>query len=121
MIERRVLLVGSLVWAVVGLSVGLGALRSTETDARFVVLAACVVGSVAALLASVSFAKRRDRLAGGLLLVSVITPTVFAWILNVPALLVGLAVLTSPVFVVRDRRILNADGTCPERLLSDDR
>jgi hypothetical protein len=105
MIERRVLRVGSLVWAVVGLSVGLVALRSANNDARFVLLAACIAGPAAALLASVSLANRRDHWAGALLLVSVVTPTVFAWVLNVPALLVGLALLTAPVFVVSDRRI----------------
>lgn len=106
MIERRVLRVGSLVWAVVGLSVGLVAFRSANGDARVVFLAACIVGPVASLLACVSLASRRDRLAGALLLVSVVTPTVFAWVLNVPALFVGLALLADPAFVVSDRRIL---------------
>jgi hypothetical protein len=101
-IERHVLRRASLVWAVVGLSFGLVALRSANDDARLIVASACVTGPLAAVLASVSLANRRDRLAGVLLIASVVTPTVFAWVFNVPALLIGLVLLTAPVFVVSD-------------------
>ena len=104
MIGRRVLRVGSLAWAVVGLSVGLAALRTATADARLLFLTACIVGPAAAALAAASLENHRDRLAGLLLLVSVVTPTVFAWILNVPALIVGLGLLVAPSVVVGDRR-----------------
>ena len=46
----------------------------------------------------------RDRLAGLLLVISVVTPAVFAWPLNLAALLVGLAIVISPSKVIADRR-----------------
>jgi hypothetical protein len=104
MIERRAVQAGAAVWAVVGFSVGFVALRDATSTGRFLVLAAWIVGPAAALLASVSVANHRDRLAGALLLTSVVTPTVFAWVLNVPALLIGLALLIAPA-VVSDHRI----------------
>ena len=104
MIERRAVQVGATVWAVVGFSVGFVAVRDATSTGRFLVLAAWIVGPAAALLASVSVANHRDRLAGALLLTSVVTPTVFAWVLNVPALLIGIALLLAPA-VVSDHRV----------------
>jgi hypothetical protein len=104
MIERRAIQVGSAVWAVVGFSVGLVAVRDATGTGKYLVIAACIAGPTAALLASVSVASHHDRLAGALLLASVVTPTVFAWVLNVPALLIGLALLVAPA-VVSDNRI----------------
>ena len=104
MIERRVLQMGSAAWAVIGFSVGLVAVRDAAGTGRFVLIAACIAGPGAALLASLSLASHRDRLAGVLLLASVITPTVFAWVLNVPALLIGLSLLIAPT-LVNDARV----------------
>ncbi|HEY3833082.1 MAG TPA: hypothetical protein VGO03_12375 [Acidimicrobiia bacterium] len=93
---RRVIEFGSAAWAVVALSVGLATLGSYNGDARPLVIAACLVATSAAVLAWACLARQRDRLAGTLLLVSVIAPTSYAWVLNVPALLVGLVLLLAP-------------------------
>ena len=90
-------------WAAVGIAIGLRSIAAVNSDARVLVAAACVVGSAASLMASAALGKRRDRLAGTLLLVSVITPTFFAWVLNVPALLVGAALIVAPNSVTDQR------------------
>ena len=102
MLDRQVVRIGSIVWAVVGLAVGLPSIGAVNADARVLVLAACAVGSASALMASAAIASRRERFAGALLVVSVITPTFFAWVLNVPALLVGVVLILAPT-VVTDR------------------
>lgn len=94
--RRRVLEVGALVWAGVAAAVALGSLDEVNPDTRLLVGAASVVGPLAAVGASRLLAHRSDRAAGVLLLVSVLTPTYFAWALNVPALVVGLALLAAP-------------------------
>ena len=101
---RRVIEVGSRVWAVVALVIGLAMLGSYNTDARLLVIAAAMVAAGSAALASVSLAHRRDRIAGALLIVSVVAPTSFAWVLNVPALLVGVALLVAPSMLLGDAR-----------------
>jgi hypothetical protein len=47
--------------------------------------------------------RHRDRAAGVLLLVSALTPTYFAYVLNVPALVVGLYLLIAPRRASRPR------------------
>ena len=44
MTRRRAIEVGAVVWAVVGLIVGLRVLQSVNADARVLVFLACVVG-----------------------------------------------------------------------------
>lgn len=101
--RRRVIQIGALVWAVVGGLVAFTALSDVNPDARFFVGFASVLGPAAAIAASIALSRRRDRLAGVLLIVSVITPTYFAWVLNVPALLVGLILLIAPRVAVEER------------------
>ena len=101
MIERRLLKRGSLVWAGVGLLVALAALGSVNRDARPLYLAATAVGVGSALVASRMVKRHEDRLAGLLLIVSVITPTTFAWIIALPALLVGIGLLIAPRRLIR--------------------
>ncbi len=103
MVERQMLKTGALVWAVVGLMVALASLGRVNSDALLLVGAASVAFPMAAALASVALGAGRDRTAGLLLLVSVATPTYFAWVLNVPALLLGLTLLVVPRMAVRDR------------------
>ena len=67
MTRRQAIEVGAVVWAVVGLIVGVRVLQSVNADARVLVLVACVVGAGAALLASACLSVHRDRLAGALL------------------------------------------------------
>ena len=99
MLNRQVVRVGSIVWAVIGLAIGISSLGAVNRDARALVAAAAVLGSLAALLASFAVDRLRPRLAGVLLVFSVITPTFFAWILNVPALLVGILLVVMPSLV----------------------
>ena len=65
---RQVLVIGSIVWAVVG----------------------------AAVAAAVALRRGALRWAGVFLLLSVATPTYFAWALNLPALVIGLRLATAP-------------------------
>ena len=77
---RRAIEVGSLVWAVIALSIGLATLGSYNSDARLLVIAASLVATGSAALASVVLAHHRNRIAGTLLIVSVVAPTSFAWV-----------------------------------------
>jgi hypothetical protein len=61
---------------------------------------ASVAFPLAAVLASIALARHRNRTAGLMLLLSVGTPTYFAYVLNVPALLVGLALVLAPDLMV---------------------
>jgi hypothetical protein len=88
------------VWAGVGAAVALGSRGEVNSDARLLVGAASVVGPLAAVGAAWLLTRGADRPAGVLLLVSVLTPTYFAWVLSVPALVVGLALLAAPRAVV---------------------
>ena len=105
MISRRTLTVGAIVWAVVGFTVGLTALPDVNPDAVVLFAAACAVGPLCALFAALALRNLRDRLAGLLLVISVVTPAVFAWPLNLAALLAGLAIVISPSKVIADRRV----------------
>jgi hypothetical protein len=86
---RQVLIVGSAVWAILGATVALSALPQSTPDSRWFVGMASVVFPAAAAIAAVALRRGALRWAGVLLLVSVATPTYFAWPLNLPALLVG--------------------------------
>ena len=106
--SRRTLTVGAGVWAVLGFIVALTALPSVNADAVVVFAVACAVGPAAALGAAFAIHHLRDRLAGLMLVISVVTPAVFAWPLNLAALLAGLAILISPSRVIADRRVHRA-------------
>jgi hypothetical protein len=88
------------VWAAVAFVVAIGSLDTVNPDSRLLVGAATIVGVLAAVAAARQLARGSDRSAGLLLLVSVLAPTYFAWILNVPALVVGLVLLAAPRAVV---------------------
>lgn len=95
---RRAFVVGSLVWAVVGAGIALSALfvGDFERRALVIVTAASILGPLAAVGAAWCFRRGDNRRAGALLLVSVLTPTYFAAVVNVPALVVGLAEVIRP-------------------------
>jgi hypothetical protein len=98
--RRRVLQAGSVVWAVLGAAVALGSLGNVNDDARLLVGVASVVGPLVAVLAAVQLSRHADRPAGVLLALSaVLTPTYFAYVINLPALVVGV-VLTVAAHVV---------------------
>jgi hypothetical protein len=88
-------------WAVIGAAVALTSLMGVSPDARILVGIASVAFPLAAAFASSAVARHHDRTAGLLLLVSVATPTYFVSVLKVPALLVGLAVLLNPNWMVK--------------------
>jgi hypothetical protein len=104
MIERKVLSTAAVVWAVVGMLVAVPFVASVNSDVKFLGGFIAVVGPLSALLAARAIARKHDRLAGFFFVLSVLTPTVFAWPLNVPALLVGLALVIGPNAVVRGLR-----------------
>lgn len=96
-IDRRLVLqTGALVWAGVGAAIALPALASINEGAVFLVGAASILGPLAAVAGSWLVGRRGGRAAGASLLVSVFTPTYFFAVLNVPALVVGVALLVAP-------------------------
>ncbi len=108
MISRRTLTVGAIAWAVLGFTVALTAIPSVNDDAVVLFAVACAVGPAAALFAAFALNHHRDRLAGLMLTISVVTPAVFAWPMNLLALLGGLAIAIAPsrVIATASRRVL---------------
>jgi hypothetical protein len=100
MIKRRALQVGALVWAAVGYVIALTALRRVNDDAVVLVAATSAAFPLAPGAASLALGRGRDRLAGVLLVASAATPTYFAWVLNIPALAIGFALMMAPTVVV---------------------
>lgn len=98
---RQTLSIGSAVWAAIGAAVALSQVGAANPDARWLVGAASVVFPAAAVLAALAVRRGALRVAGALLVVSVATPTYMAYPLNLPALVVGLALLMSPAAVLR--------------------
>ena len=97
MTRRHILHVGALVWAVLGAAVALSSLGTVNNDARLFVGVASVVGPLLAVAAVVQLFRHADRAAGLLLVGSaVLTPTYFAYAINLPALVVGLVLAVAP-------------------------
>ena len=101
MTAKRAVEIGSVAWAAIGAAVALAALPDVNNDARLLVGVASVLFPLCALGAAVLLRRNQLRAAGLLLLLSVATPTYFAWVLNVPALFAGLMLLAAPAFVRR--------------------
>ena len=91
--RRRILEVGSTLWAFLGAAIAISALGDVNDDAKILVAVASVGFPLCALGAAVALRRGRDRLAGVLLVLSVATPTYFAYAFNLPALGLGLALL----------------------------
>ena len=98
---RRALIAGSIAWAMVGVAVALTPLRALNEDARLVIGAMGVLFPSCAGAAALALRQRRDRLAGGLLLLSVLTPTYYLYVLPIPALIIGLVLVTLPRALLR--------------------
>ncbi len=96
MADRRALEIGALFWAMVAFLVATVSLATAGSGVPVLVGLATVVFPLCAVLASFALAHDRSRVAGALLVASAATPTYFAWIINVPALLVGVALLIAP-------------------------
>jgi hypothetical protein len=103
MVDRRVLQIGAIVWAVIGFVLAVVGFVEVNPDARLLVGVASIAFPAAAVLAGFALSSRRERIAGLLLLISVATPTYFAYIVNLPALVVGLALLGVPKMTVRSQ------------------
>jgi len=93
---REQLVIGSIVWAIVGAVMALSSLAQVNSDERWVVGIASVVFPAAAAGAAHALRRGALRWAGVFLLLSVATPTYFAWPLNLPALVVGLGLVLAP-------------------------
>lgn len=84
-------------WAVTGVAVAALTYGNVNDDARWLVAGAHLVGLAFAAASAWLLRRTAARAAGALLIVSaLITPTYFAWPLNLFALLVGVALLVSP-------------------------
>lgn len=101
---RRLVVIGSAVWAVVGAAIAAASVSNVNDDAKLLVGMSSVLFPLCAVGAAVALDRRRDRLAGALLLVSVATPTYFAYALNLGALVVGAVLLVAPSVILGDRR-----------------
>lgn len=86
-------MVGTVVWAIVGFGVAMSALSDVNRDARVLVTAFSIVGPLCAVGAAWLIHKGQLRWAGLLLVISVATPTYFAFAINIPALIVGIALI----------------------------
>lgn len=106
MIEKRAVQIGATAWAMVAFTVASVSLANVSTDALVVVGAASVFLPLAAFLAAIAAAHDRLRVAGALLVLSAATPTYFAWVLNIPALLAGVVLLAAPGMIVKRSREL---------------
>ena len=100
MVDRRWLQAGAVVWAAIGFLVAGLALTGMAGPAPVLVWVATIAFPASAVLAAAFLERGHVRVAGALLAASAATPTYFAWILNVPALLVGLALLLAPGVVI---------------------
>ena len=106
--RRRVLQAGTLLWVVAGSVVAVGSLANVNDDARPLVAVAAIVGPLLSIWAAARLSQHADRSAGVLLVVSaVVTPTYFAYVINLPALVIG------AVLALGADRILpeNGDGS----------
>lgn len=107
MVEKRAVQIGATVWALVAFTVAAVSVAEVSTDALLFVGAASVVLPLAAFLAGVAAAHDRLRVAGALLVLSAATPTYFAWVLNIPALVAGVVLLVAPGMIVKRSRELD--------------
>lgn len=102
--RHRVVAIGSVLWAAAGAAIAVASMSNVNDDAKVLVGVASVVFPLCAVGAAVALERRRDRLAGALLVVSAATPTYFAYPLNLVALVVGAVLLIAPTVVFHDRR-----------------
>lgn len=115
MSQRRLLQAGTLVWVVAGSAVALGSLGNVNHDARLLVGLAAVVGPLLAVWAAVRLSKHADRSAGVLLVVSaVLTPTYFAYVINLPALVVGVLLVLAADRVLPEHKAGSTRGCAEE-------
>jgi hypothetical protein len=84
---------------------------SANDDARLLVGLASVVGPLLGVGAAVQLSRHADRSAGVLLVLSaLLTPTYFAFVINIPALLIGVTLA-----VAAHRVLPESDGSSGRR------
>lgn len=83
-------------WAVFGAVLASTLVADATDSGRLVLAALTVLGVGAACAAAWAVQRERPRLAGLLLLVSIVTPTGFAYLPNVLALAGGVVLLARP-------------------------
>jgi HAAS len=94
---RVVTAVLGVVWGVGAALIALTSLGAVNGDARLLVGAASVVFPLAAVMAAFAAVRDRLRLAGALLVVSAATPTYFFWVANLPALIIGVLLISGAI------------------------
>lgn len=102
---RRALIAGAALWAIVGAAVALIPLPAVNADTRLLIGVMGVVFPGCAAGAAFAIRARRTRLAGGLLLLSVLTPTYYLYVLPIPALIAGIVLLTAPQVLLKDAAV----------------
>lgn len=92
--QHRGLAVGCAIWAILALAIASMGFGSVNSDARLLVFAATAVGVGSAVLAARLLLRGRSRWAGLCLVISVVTPTWYAAVLNLVPLTAGLILLS---------------------------
>lgn len=82
----------AVLWGVLGAGVALSALPNANADPRVVIGVLSVLLPGASIGAAVAIHRGRPTLAVPLLLVSVLTPTYFAWVLNLIPMFVAVTI-----------------------------
>lgn len=100
---QRIVVIGSGGWAALILLISIGTFGQVNADARLLVGSAILVATGAAVAASWLAGRERFRWAAMALLVSVIAPTYFLWMVNILPLLLAAAAL-SATFWTQPRR-----------------
>lgn len=83
-------------WAVAGAVLGALSVADATDSGRLPMIVAAVIGVAAAAAAAVLLHRGHSRAAGALLVLSAVTPTGFAYLPNLAAVLGGLALLMWP-------------------------
>lgn len=100
--KRRAVQLVAAWWAVTGVAVAAFTSSDVNDDAEVLVAGAHAVGFVSAVVAAWLLARGRGRGAGALLVLSaIVTPTYFAWLLNLPALVAGIVLVATPRLLPR--------------------
>lgn len=81
-------------WTVLGAFLSSGTVARATQSGRALLLVCAVVGVLSAFTSAMLLFSGRHSLGGMLLVVSGITPTVFFWVPNVAAVVVGLVLVT---------------------------
>ena len=93
----------AVLWGALAAAVALTALRDVNGDARVLVGTASVVLPATAVAGDLAIHRDRRRLAAVLLLISALSPTYFAWALNLIPLVIA-ASLALPAHTSRTHR-----------------